>query len=293
LPLNRFASDMAGTRRDDRPARAVRLATASASGFAATLIHSEPGIHDSRAWPEHRLLVQTSLTPHRARCVFDGQVAERIDQRGDFCLQPATLPGLWENGGAVELVELRIAPHLMAETAEGLEMASGGADMAARLWARDAHIEHIALGLKSELEGGAPPLRMYVESLGVALAIRLLSQFGPRARRARHGLSRRQLQRVFEHVDAHLSQDLPLADLAAAAGLSVPHFTMLFRRSTGLSAHRYVVQQRVLRARTLILQGKLGITQVALETGFSHGSHLARCMRKVAGLSPGEVARCR
>ena len=281
------------TPRDKRAGRAVRLAAASAGGFTATLIHSQPGAHDSRAWPEHRLLVQTSLAPHRVRCAFDGKAAERIDQRGDFCLQPASLPGQWDNGGVVELIELRLAPGLMEMTAEGLEMTSAKADLPPQLWARDAHVEHIAMGLKCELEGGAPPLRMYVESLGVALAARLLSRFGPEARRPRHGLSRRQLQRVFEHIDAHLSQDTPLADLAAAAGLSVPHFTVLFRRSTGVSAHRYVMQQRVLRARTLILNGKLSITQVALETGFSHGSHLARCMRKVVGLSPGEIVRCR
>jgi AraC family transcriptional regulator len=291
--MNGFATGLSMTRREDRPARALRVAAAGAGGFTATLIHSEPGIHDSGAWPEHRLLVQTSLAPHRARCVFSGKMVERIDQRGDFCLQPATLPGLWDNGGVVELMELRLAPDLMARTAEGLDLDPDHADLTAQHWARDPHIEHIAMGLKYELEGGGPPLRLYVESLGVALAARLLSRFGPGAARPRHGLSRRQLQRVFEHVEAHLSQDLPLADLATAAGLSVPHFTVLFRRSTGVSAHRYLMQQRVLRARTLILAGKLSITQVALETGFSHGSHLARCMHKVVGLSPGQIARCR
>ena len=291
--MSGFASGLSMTRREDRPARALRVASASTKGFTATLIHSEPGIHDSGAWPEHRLLVQTSLAPHRARCLFNGKLVERIDQRGDFCLQPAALPGLWDNGGAVELMELRLAPDLMTRTAEGLDLDPAPAGLTAQHGARDPHSEPRAMGLKYELEGGAAPLGLYVESLGVALAARLLSRFGPGATRLRCGLSRRQLQRVLDHVEAHLDQDLPLADLAAVAGVSVPHFTVLFRRSTGLSAHRYVGQQRVLRARTLILKGRLSITQVALETGFSHGSHVARCMRRVIGLSPAEVARCR
>ena len=290
--MNGFATGLAMTRPEHRPAQARRLAAAGASGFTATLIHSEPGIHASGAWPEHRVLVQTSTAPHRARCVFDGQVAEHVDLAGDLCLQPATLPGIWENHGPVELIELRIAPDLLARTVEGLDLLSSQADLPAQLWGRDAQVEHIAMTLKCELERRAPLQRLYVESLGVALTARLLSRYGTGARRT-GGLSRRQLRQVFDHVETNLDQDLPLADLANAAGVSVPHFTVLFRRSTGQSAHRYVVQQRVMRARRLILAGKLSLAQIALEAGFAHQSHLARCMRQVLGLTPAEVARCR
>jgi AraC family transcriptional regulator len=48
-----------------------------------------------------------------------------------------------------------------------------------------------------------------------------------------------------------------------------------------------------MRARAMLLQGELSIAQVALETGFAHQSHLARCMRRIVGLTPAEVARCR
>jgi AraC family transcriptional regulator len=291
--MNGFVADLAMTRPEDRPAQARRLSAAAASGFTATLIHSEPGIHASGAWPEHRLLIQTSTAPHRARCVFDGAVAEHVDLAGDFCLQPATLPGLWENYGPVELLELRIAPDLLTRTAAGLDMAPSKADLPAQLWARDPHVEHISMALKCELERGAPVQRLYVESLGVALTARLLDRFGGGARRVTGGLSRRQLRRVFDHVEGNLDQDLPLADLARAAGLSVPHFTVLFRRSTGQSAHSYVIEQRVMRARRLILDGALSLAQVALEAGFAHQSHMARCMRRVLGLTPTEIAHCR
>lgn len=292
--MSALPSGLPRIRPPDRPAQARRLATAARGGFTATLIHSEPGLHASGAWPEHRLLIQTSPEPHPARCLFDGVEAQHVDLAGDFCLQPATLPGVWENHGPVELIELRIAPALLARTAEGLDIPPSHADLTPQLWARDTQVEHIAWGLKAELErGDAPPSGLYVESLGVALCARLLCRFGPGVPRTSGGLSRRQLRAVTDLVASRLDEDLPLSNLAAAAGLSVAHFTVLFRRSTGMSAHRYVVRERVMRARRLILGGRLSLAEVALEAGFSHQSHLARAMRKVLGLTPAQIARCR
>ncbi len=291
--MSALPSGLPRIRPPDRPAQARRLATAGRGGFTATLIHSEPGLHASGAWPEHRLLIQTSPEPHPARCMFDGVEAERVDLAGDFCLQPATLPGVWVNHGPVELIELRIAPALLAKTAEGLDIPPSRADLTPQLWARDAQVEHIAWALKTALERDEPASGLYVESLGVALSARLLCRYGPGVPRATGGLSRRQLRAVTELVASRLDEDLPLSDLAAAAGLSVAHFTVLFRRSTGMSAHRYVIRERVMRARRLILDGQLSLAEVALEAGFSHQSHLARSMRKVLGLTPTQIARCR
>jgi AraC family transcriptional regulator len=147
--------------------------------------------------------------------------------------------------------------------------------------------------MKAGLQSADPLPRLYGESLSVALASRLLGQFGSGFRASRHGLSPRQLRHVIEYVDAHLDEDLSLEQLAGVARISVSHFTVLFRRSTGRSAHRYVVERRVAAARTLLMDGRLSIAQVALEVGFAHQSHLTRCMRKLDGLTPGEIVRSR
>jgi AraC family transcriptional regulator len=44
------------------------------------------------------------------------------------------------------------------------------------------------------------------------------------------------------------------------------------------------------RARTRLLEGGRNLTEIALEAGFAHPSHMARCMRRVLGLSPSQVA---
>ncbi|WP_245474971.1 AraC family transcriptional regulator [Bradyrhizobium sp. Leo121] len=45
------------------------------------------------------------------------------------------------------------------------------------------------------------------------------------------------------------------------------------------------------RARFLLLQGKLGPSEVALEVGFAHQSHMARWMHRELGCSPGDLRR--
>ena len=88
------------------------------------------------------------------------------------------------------------------------------------------------------------------------------------------------------YIEDNLSQDISLRDVAAVAGLSASHFKSLFRESVGLPVHQYLIRRRVERAKSLLGEGKMPISQIAFETGFAHQSHLARHMRRLLGVSP-------
>ena len=53
--------------------------------------------------------------------------------------------------------------------------------------------------------------------------------------------------------------------------------------------HQYVIQRRVDRAKALLRDSRLPIAQVAAEAGFAHQSHLARHLRRIAGVSPSQL----
>jgi AraC family transcriptional regulator len=59
----------------------------------------------------------------------------------------------------------------------------------------------------------------------------------------------------------------------------------------GMPVHRYVVQRRLERARSLLLQGRLNAGQVALEVGFAHQSHMAAWMKREFGMTPRDIVR--
>ena len=129
------------------------------------------------------------------------------------------------------------------------------------------------------------------DMVSVRLAPRLLQSFGAIGAAGRQILSKPQVRRIVEFVEENLDGELTLEQVADVAGMSIPHLTTLFRRTMGQSVHAYVMERRVQRARALLLEHRLSIAQVALETGFAHQSHLARWMRRLLGVTPSEILR--
>jgi AraC-like DNA-binding protein/PAS domain-containing protein len=103
---------------------------------------------------------------------------------------------------------------------------------------------------------------------------------------ARGGLPPRALRRVREYVDAHLEENIGLEALAAAAGLSMFHFARAFKQSEGVTPHSYLIQRRVERAQELLTATDCSLSDIALATGFSDQSHLARHFRERVGIPP-------
>lgn len=98
--------------------------------------------------------------------------------------------------------------------------------------------------------------------------------------RTRSGLATRSRRRVLAYIDEHLDADISIDNLAAVAGLSTFHFLRQFRLSMGETPHRYVVRQRLARARQLLLHTNLLIVEIALRCGFDDPSHFAKRFRE-------------
>jgi AraC family transcriptional regulator len=99
------------------------------------------------------------------------------------------------------------------------------------------------------------------------------------------------LRRVIEYIDAHLGQGLSLAELAGVAGLSPFHFARVFKRTTGLAPHQFVVRCRVERARDLLVRGQATVADVAAHVGFADQSHLSAHFKRVFGMTPAAFVR--
>jgi AraC-like DNA-binding protein len=100
------------------------------------------------------------------------------------------------------------------------------------------------------------------------------------------GLPAARLKRVLVFIDTHLDENITLADLARSSNLSVFYFATLFRRSTGFSPHRYILNRRVSRARELLRDTGLSVMDVSLDLGFQHQNNFARAFRRITGMTP-------
>jgi len=93
-----------------------------------------------------------------------------------------------------------------------------------------------------------------------------------------------------EFIRANSSDNVTLAQLTNATGLSSFHLVRIFTAQVGLPPHAYLNQVRINRARKLLADGH-SIGHVANETGFVDQSHLARHFKRLLGLTPGQYAR--
>jgi AraC family transcriptional regulator len=103
--------------------------------------------------------------------------------------------------------------------------------------------------------------------------------------RPRGMLGKDVFKRLEEYVVAHLDEHIEVAALAEIAGRSPFHFWRVFARSVGMTPHRYIVHLRLRRAIELIRDGRSGLAEAAVHTGFADQSHLSRWVRRVHGVS--------
>jgi AraC family transcriptional regulator len=102
------------------------------------------------------------------------------------------------------------------------------------------------------------------------------------------GLAPWQRRCVTALLDEHLDGNLKLSTLADECGLSVSHFARSFKRSFGTSAHRYLILQRLEKAKDILLHSNEPLTEIALETGFSDQAAFCRTFRAIVGTTPGK-----
>jgi AraC family transcriptional regulator len=99
--------------------------------------------------------------------------------------------------------------------------------------------------------------------------------------------------RAVEYIQDQLDADLTVSGIAQAVGISPDHFSRLFKQSTGQTPYRYVVEARARKAKELLTTGKFTISEAAFHVGFVDQSHLTRHFKRIFGLPPKRLLRCR
>jgi AraC family transcriptional regulator len=146
-----------------------------------------------------------------------------------------------------------------------------------------------ALKLTRLIETAGSNSSHYLEALGIILAYELvrLNAGPPRVEGpARGGLATWQQRIVAAYIEEHLAEQISLATLARLVCLSRYHFCRAFRQSFGAPPHRYHGSRRMERARTLLVESALPVTEIAFAVGFCETSSFTAAFRKASGQTP-------
>jgi AraC family transcriptional regulator len=191
-------------------------------------------------------------------------------------------------------------PHTMVEhlAAESGAMRSGRTVVLVDpMCSRDPFVEAICRQILHEMSMRDGCSRMMFESLGQQLAVRLVRRHSSLsgspvfAENSGPGYRDWRLRRAIEYLEAHLSDDVGLTELADIVGLSTARLTALFREGTGEPPHRWLMNRRFARALELLANPSLSITEIACRCGFASSQHLATVSRRRLAMTPTDYRR--
>jgi AraC family transcriptional regulator len=213
-------------------------------------------------------------------------------------LMPPGVESQWRWRNTIDSTHFQLSPALVAKVAEeAFDLDPARVRFPVRYYDQSSpEVLDTLTALRNELLTGGPGGRLCAESLANVLVVQLIRQManGPSTkefdRKPLGRLPRHAMRAVEAYIDAHLDQNLALADLAAVAHLSEFHFARQFKQTSGLPPHQFVIHQRVERAKRLIAARQLSLAQVAVEVGFSDQSQLTRHFKRLVGVTPSRFA---
>lgn len=213
---------------------------------------------------------------------------------GAVCVVPAGTTARWRwagRGGTVMLVFLDpdwLGNHAAPGPAAG--------SLAAVQHREDPFLLHLASVVGDELAASTAAAPLMLEGAATVAGLHLLRRYGrdnlpDKPVASKGGLAGWQLRRVTAAMEAALGQPdgreaLTLAGLAALVGLTPAHFCTAFRQSTGLPPRRWLMHHRTERAKAMLDDPALSLTEIALACGYGSSSHFSTTFRKQAGLTP-------
>ncbi|QSJ20696.1 helix-turn-helix transcriptional regulator [Nostoc sp. UHCC 0702] len=253
--------------------------------------HRQPA-HET---PEHSFqqhIITICLEPGvtKAERVFNGRLQDEHIAYGDVVVIPANTHHISRWQSEVEFLILSLEQAFFTRAAfESIDFQS--VEITPHFAASNPLIQQIGLALKSELESDHRGSRIYIESLTTTLCIHLLKHYSVSSDQIfsdsnAKGLSPRKLQQVIDYINDNLEKDLSLAEISQVVGMSIYHFSRLFKLSTGFTPHKYVMNSKIAKAKYLLTKTDNSIEQIFEKVGFQSQSHFTNVFRKQIGITP-------
>jgi AraC family transcriptional regulator len=208
---------------------------------------------------------------------------------GRVLLLPESTESRWQVRGRGTLLVLAV-PTATLQRVLG-PVARGNAESTLRplgdeTW-EDALAPALLAQMWSSLRSPHAVDRLFIDSALVTLVSHFAQRTTSRsAERGHIALPSWRLKRVRDYVQEHLHEQIEILDLAELAGLSVRHFTRVFREEVGQTPHQWLRALRIERAIQLLSSRKHRLVDVAELSGFSDQSHFTNVFKEITGYTP-------
>lgn len=232
--------------------------------------------------------------PVRVEVREDGPFEEKTFQPGDIAIIPAGARYSIRFAGPAEFLIMSLDEELVSCARQWVNGQTS--ELKVKWCQRDRFIRETIQNLRTTIEQKRQSGKIYAETLATSLALHILRNLGRegecgRSNRGGHGLSREQLQKTIEFIASTPYREISLATMSRAAGLSPFHFSRMFKLSTGLSPHQFVLRRRLEVGAEALVARKTPISDIAAELGFADQSHFTMHFKRFHGIAPAAYRR--
>jgi AraC family transcriptional regulator len=195
----------------------------------------------------------------------------------------------------IDSLHLHLPHAALDDLMEGSRAAGGSNLSTTNVWEDgDATMRQLQPALVGAIQCAASASPLFVEHLVLAAAAHIATTYGavdlsPPTKRSM--LAPWQVRRAKEMLAADFGRTVTVQQVADACGLSSSHFARAFRETTGLTPLAWVQSCRIGRARDLLVEGRMSLSEIALQCGFADQSHFTRIFKRATGVGPGAWRR--
>jgi len=212
-----------------------------------------------------------------------------------FCLMPEGQESVWDLRGSLSFVHLYYTDQHLREISQKIwDKEPAQIQLNEQNFSEDKLISSIYRSFLLNCKWQDQSNQLQLSSASTLLLNHLLKNYSNvqwSLPRVTGGLAPYNLKQIQQWIEHNLHLPLTIADLAAQVQLSEYHFAHMFKQSTGLAPHQYVLQQRLSKAHQLVLSSSIELIEVALSCGFNTASHFSTRFKQYYGYSPSQLRK--
>ncbi|MFA1626348.1 helix-turn-helix domain-containing protein [Rhizobium mongolense] len=186
-----------------------------------------------------------------------------------------------------------ISPASLVKIADEAEL-TGVTSLAAETGSKDIVLANLARALIPAFEKPEEASAQFIDQMATAVGTYLVHRYGgrPIATSTRpRSLSRSQEHLAKSLLLENLDGDISISEVAQACDLSRGYFIRAFRETTGMTPYKWLLSERIDRARDLLRTSNTPLAEVAIACGFADQSHFTRVFSTIVGATPGNWRR--
>lgn len=96
----------------------------------------------------------------------------------------------------------------------------------------------------------------------------------------------KRIGKAITFMSGHYKEEIPLQKIAESAFYSPYHFSRLFKKQIGISCCKYLTNMRITKAKELLTETQMSITNICYEVGYNDLTNFERAFNRVEGLTP-------